>query len=568
MALAREIYKAFEDVVGKRNISEDPGILETYRCIASQSSAHYGPYDHKTPLPHAVLLPGSTEEVQNIVKLCNKYGIEFKASTTFWSAMGYICGDYGIQLDMRRMRSLEIDERNMMAVVQPYAIGAVVQAEAMKVGLNLNIPGVGCSSSPLASTAGWVGFGPASIFMGCASENMLGAEWVLPNGEVLKTGSLGAGSGWFCGEGPGPSLRGILRGFQGSAGSLGVCTKIAIRLHPWPGPTYIPTRGTIPAYKADLPDNFKSYTLCFENWDDYATGVSLLHENDVLYLGHRQFNMFGRNLKTAMLKIITDPDKQLCDIPALLEDPELQKINEDMKIEIQVIIAGMTKRDMEYKEKALDKILELSGGWKSEFMMDKEMMDYVLLYLLRLGHKNLNYVMCGAYEGNFGMSSNLFVATKLMEEASALKRKWEVETPYIAATGGDSEMGSITIIGGGGPTGWEFFTNFDAYDKESIKGTAAFFNDTQRWMNEKGLGVDMGHWNQDLRKEDGRGFTQEEHDNMYINLAQPLVTAYQYKIREAINPNKLCGSYYRTLTPSRLEKVDEVKVGGEEELIS
>jgi hypothetical protein len=256
-----------------------------------------------------------------------------------------------------------------------------------------------------------------------------------------------------------------------------------------------------------------------------------------------------------MLKILTDPDKQLCDIPALVNDPELKKINEDMKIDIQIIIAGMSENDLEYKEKALDKILELSGGWKSKFMMEKEMADYALLYLLRLGHKNLNFVMCGGYEGNFGLSSNLFVSSRLMEEASALKRKWETETSYIAATGGDSDMGSITIIGGGGPTGWEFFTYFDAYDKESIKGTAAFFNDTQRWMNEKGLGVDMGHWNQDVRKEDGYNFSQEEHDAMYVKLPQPLVTVYQYKVREAINPNNLCGSYYRTLTPSKLESL-------------
>lgn len=551
MALSNEIYAAFEAVVGKRNISRDKGVLETYRCIASQSSAHYGPYDHKTPRPQAVLLPATTAEVQNIVRLCNKHGIKFKASTTFWSAMGYIDSDNAIQLDMRRMRTIDIDEDNMYAVVEPYAIGAVVQAEAMKVGLTLNIPGVGCSSSPLASTAGWAGFGPTSISMGCASENMLGAEWVLPDGEVLRTGSLGSGAGWFCGEGPGPSTRAILRGFLGSTGSLGVCTRVAVRLHPWPGPAYIPTRGTVPAYKADLPSNFKAYTLCWKTWDDYAKGVALFHENDVLFLGHRQFNMFGRDLKTAMLKIITDPDKQLCDIPALAADPELKKINDDMKIEIQVIIAGVSESDTRYKEAAIEKVLELSGGWKNEFMMDKEMADFVLLYLIRLGHKNLNYVMCGAYEGNFGLSSNLFVSAKVMEEAAALKRKWETEKTCIAATGGDSDMGSICTIGGGGPTGWEFFVNFDAYDKSSIKGTADFFNDSQRWMNEKGLGVDMGHWNQDARREDGYGFTQEEHDAMYVKLPQPLVTEYQYKVREAINPNKLCGSYYRTLTPGK-----------------
>lgn len=436
----------------------------------------------------------------------------------------------------------------LLAIVEPYAIGAVVQAEAMKVGLNLNIPGVGCSSSVCASTAGWVGFGPQTISMGAATENMLSAEWVLPNGEILRTGSLGAGSGWFCGDGPGPSTRAILRAKQGTAGSMGVCTRVAVRLHPWPGPAYIPSRGDAPAYRACLPDNFKAYTLCFPDWDAYAEGVNLLHQAEILYLGHRQFTMFGREIKTAMIKILNDPDGQLADLEGYVNDPELKKANEDMKIDIQVVIAGMTARDTEYKEKALEVIMKRVGAWKSEFMMDQDISDWVLMYLLRMGHKNLNYTLCGAYEGNFGLSGNLFTSASVMEEASALKKKWEEETDYLAQVGGDSDMGSITIMGGGGSTGWEFFSHFDAYDKASIKGTAEFFNVTQEWMTQKKLGVDMGKWNQNARREDGYNYTQEQQDAMFSKMPQPLITYYQYRVKQAFNPNDLCGSYYRTLS--------------------
>jgi glycolate oxidase len=554
MKLSNEIYKAFEDIVGKRNISRDIGVLETYRCIAAQSSAHYGPYDHKTPLPQAVILPGSTEEVQGVVKLCNKYKIKFKASTTFWSSMGYISDNYAVQIDMRRMDRIEIDEKNMYAVVEPHAIGAVVQAEAMKKGLNLNVPGVGCSSSVAASTAGWVGFGPQTISMGAATENMLSAEWVLPNGEILRTGTLGSGAGWFCGDGPGPSTRAILRAKQGTAGSMGICTRVAIRLHPWPGPTHIPSRGKAPAYRACLPDNFKAYTLCFPDWDAYAEGVNMLHQAEILYLGHRQFTMFGRDIKTAMIKILNDPDGQLSDLEGYINDPEIKKANDEMKIDIQIVIAGMTDRDTDYKEKVLDVILEKVGGWKSEFMLQDDIKDWVLMYLLRMGHKNLNYTLCGSYEGNFGLSGNLFTSSSVIEEASALKRKWEQETDYMAEVGGDSDMGSITIMGGGGSTGWEFFTHFDAYDKKSIKGCAEFFDATQEWMNSKKLGVDMSKWNQSARREDGLDYTQEEQDAMFKNMPQPLITYYQHRVRETFNPNNLCGSYYRTL--SQLPKAD------------
>ena len=186
MAFSQEAYKELEMIVGKRNVTQDPAVRESYRCITAQSSAHYGPYDTKTPMPGAVIMPGSTEEVQAIVRICNKYNVHFKAATTFWSCMGYIGDDDALQIDMKRMKNMEFHERDQYVVVEPYAIGAVVQVEAMKRGFNVNMAGVGCSSSTLAGTASWVAFGPSSAFMGVASENMLAIEWVLPNGELLR----------------------------------------------------------------------------------------------------------------------------------------------------------------------------------------------------------------------------------------------------------------------------------------------------------------------------------------------------------------------------------------------
>jgi len=136
--------------------------------------------------------------------------------------MGYPSYDNTIQLDMMRMnRILEIDEKNMFAVVEPGVTYATLQAEAMKVGLNTHIIGAGASCSPLASATSYGGLGPDSLFMGTSNENMLGLEWVMPNGDIMKTGSLGSGAGWFCGEGPGPSIRGVVRGTSGAKGGMG-----------------------------------------------------------------------------------------------------------------------------------------------------------------------------------------------------------------------------------------------------------------------------------------------------------------------------------------------------------
>ncbi len=153
MTLAKEIYQQFENAVGPDNISDDPAVLDTYVTPMAQSQHHMGPaYGVTTPRGLAVIMPGSTEEVQSIVRLCNKYKIKFHAASTFWTSRANICDDNAITLDMKRMdRILEINVKNQYAVIEPYVIGATLQAETMKVGLNTTIIGAGSSCSPLAS---------------------------------------------------------------------------------------------------------------------------------------------------------------------------------------------------------------------------------------------------------------------------------------------------------------------------------------------------------------------------------------------------------------------------------
>ncbi len=551
MALSKNIYKAFENIVGSRNISEDPAVLDSYRSSMNQSSAHQGPYYHVyTPRPQAVLLPESTEEVQGIIQLCNKHKIKFKASSTFWSLQGYVSDDYSVQLDMRRMNKiLEIDEKNQFAVIEPGVISGALQAETMKVGMNCAITGAGGSTSPLAAAAGWMGGGPSSMFMGSHSENLLAAEWILPNGEIIRTGSLGSGSGWFCPEGPGPSARGLLRGNIGSSGSFGVCTKIAYRLVPWPGPTSLLSEGTVPAYKAVMPDNIKAYSICFPSWQAWSDAVYMVNETDVGYLAHRQFNLFGRDVKGAFIRILTDPTKQLCDIEPLLEDPKLQEQMKEMKIDFQIVIAGMTKRDLAYKEKLIEKIMADTGAWKSSLMEEPDLNNWMLLYLLRMGHKNINFIMCGAYEGSFGLMGHPDFGAKWVEKAAEVKLKWETETNAIAAVGGDSGGGVLAGFGGGGPIVWEFFNQFDAYDKESCDGTLAMFQETSKFCMENDLGMCFGSLCVDCRRPDGYIMPQEMQNAMYSRVPQPLPFNYQWKLREVCNPNNLGDGYYKTLEP-------------------
>jgi len=548
MTLPRHLYKALGDIVGQANISDDPAVLDSYRYSLAHTAIHLGPYyDTFTPRGAAVLLPGTTEEVQAIVRLCNQHKIRFKASSTFWSAQGYPSEDDTLQLDMRRMdRILEIDEKNMYAVIEPGVIGATLQAEAMKAGLNAHLPGSGCSCSILATATSYFGSGPSNLYGGWQYDNLLGIEWVLPTGDLFRTGSLGSGCGWFCGEGPGPSMKGVARGFLGAKGAMGVFTQCAVKLFAWPGPPTLPVEGIVPAYRTPLPRNFRAYTVAFPTWKAWADAAYLIWETGIGYLAHRQYTMFGRDLKFAMVKILTDPTKTLGDLEEILKDPQVQRVTEESKRDFQIVLAGMTTRDVEWQEKAFDEILARTGGWKVEAMNEPEINQWMLLYLIRLGHKNLNLVFGGSYDGAFGLVGPADYGTTYAEEAAEFKKEWEKRGAVVQA-GGDCMMGPIGGMGGGGTCLWENFTCFDPYDRESVDGTREFFDACTQLGLERGWGVGMEKWNAQARGPDGRTTPKAERDRIHLSSPQPSAFRYQHKIREALNPNNLGDEYYETL---------------------
>ena len=78
-------------------------------------------------------------------------------------------------------------------------------------------------------------------------------------------GSAEAGGGWFSADGPGPSLRGILRGQSGANGGHGVITKAAVKLYPWYGPGEWEMKGPLPSLKKPdkVLDGFKLFEITF-----------------------------------------------------------------------------------------------------------------------------------------------------------------------------------------------------------------------------------------------------------------------------------------------------------------
>ena len=161
--LTREAYESLEGVLGSENITQEPAILDSYAWQPAVNLAKEAWIDR----PAAAVLPETVEEVRQIVRICNEHGVKYKAHSTGWASWGGPGKEGVLQIDLRRMnRIIEIDEKNMFAVVEPYVCCSQLQAEAMTRGLNCHIIGAGLRmdrpGNELQRTKpAWRGMGPA-----------------------------------------------------------------------------------------------------------------------------------------------------------------------------------------------------------------------------------------------------------------------------------------------------------------------------------------------------------------------------------------------------------------------
>jgi len=244
----KQIYNALVDTLGADYVSDDRAVTECYTresqtpSFATKMRAEF------------IVLPHNTGDIQQILRLANRYHFPFSViGSGLMGATMSATRDYWCIIDPKRMTGIEIDERNMYAIIDPYVTHAQLQAEAMKRALFMGTPEAGAQSCSLANHI-FAGFQGTAYRTGYATRNVLGAEWVLPGGEVLSIGSLAMpGAGYSWGEGPGPDLRGLLRATYGHLASLGVITRIAVKLYPWPGPAILPAEGIAPHKKSELP---------------------------------------------------------------------------------------------------------------------------------------------------------------------------------------------------------------------------------------------------------------------------------------------------------------------------
>jgi glycolate oxidase len=233
-----ELLSRLEAIVGPGAILSKPSELLVYECDG---------YTIEKNQPDVVVFPTSTEQVVEIVKVCNDRGVPFiprGAGTSLAGGCLPIGG--GVMIGLARMkRILEVDYRNRFAVVEPGVVNLWLTNHIKPQGWHFapdpSSQGACTIGGNVATNSG----GPHTLKYGVTVNHVLGLEFVLPDGQVVHTGGPAE-------DNPGYDLTGVM---VGSEGTFGIATRAWVRI----------TRN---------PEAYRTLLGVFETVDDATNTIS------------------------------------------------------------------------------------------------------------------------------------------------------------------------------------------------------------------------------------------------------------------------------------------------------
>ncbi len=209
--------ETFRNILGASFVFTDEESLNNYAHDETEN-LHF--------LPDIVVKPRTAEEVSEIMKICNdqKIPVTPRGAGTGLSG-GALPHLGGVLVSFERMNSYEIDERNLQVITEPGVITEVLQNAVKEKGLfyppDPSSRGSCFIGGNIAENSG----GPKAVKYGVVKDYVLNLQVVLPTGEIIWTGAnvLKNSTGYN-----------LTQLMVGSEGTLGMVTKIVLKLLPHP----------------------------------------------------------------------------------------------------------------------------------------------------------------------------------------------------------------------------------------------------------------------------------------------------------------------------------------------
>ena len=231
MALDSVIMDRLAQVVGQDYCSDADFVVQAYAKSLDSVSGRQA--------PAAVVIPKSTEEVSEIVKIANEFKTPIlprgSGADLTMGAKPTKEGVILLDLNKRMTKILDIDFDHMVVTCQAGVQWGQLISELLPKGFYTGQLGP-------ANSATTIGGGVANASVGGGGETMFegpgrlvaSLEVVLPTGEIIHTGSAASKHGrpWYGGRFlGGPDLTGM---FIGDPGILGIKTKVSLKIFPMP----------------------------------------------------------------------------------------------------------------------------------------------------------------------------------------------------------------------------------------------------------------------------------------------------------------------------------------------
>ncbi len=206
----------FKSVLEEKYVLADEENLD--RCASDQT-------EDLRYLPEVVLQPGTAEEVSKIMKYCNEHLIPVTARGAGTGLSGGALPVFGgVSLDMKRFNKiLNVDKRNFQVTTEPGIITQELQEHLKAEGLFYPPDPASKGSCFIGGNVSENSGGPRAVKYGVVKDYVLNLEIVLANGEIIWTGAnvLKNATGYN-----------LTQLVVGSEGTLGIITKIVLRLIP------------------------------------------------------------------------------------------------------------------------------------------------------------------------------------------------------------------------------------------------------------------------------------------------------------------------------------------------
>jgi glycolate oxidase len=179
----------------------------------------------------AVCFPCTTEDVQAVVRIARRHGcpiVPRGSGTGLAGGAVPVGGEDGrppvVVVTTKMDRVLEVDVDDRIAWVQPGVLNLDLSRAVQHLGLHFAPDPSSQQSCSVGGNVANNSGGPHCLLYGVTSAHVLALEVVLPDGSLAMLGGLEADT-------PGYDLRGA---FVGSEGTMGIATRIAVRLTPNP----------------------------------------------------------------------------------------------------------------------------------------------------------------------------------------------------------------------------------------------------------------------------------------------------------------------------------------------